>query len=152
MADATSRLLGPERLRWLRQLPLQWRAGDMLLVHATPDDLERAPALTASADELQRQFGGQGVALVVYGHTHRPGVRRISDFTLANSGSVGQPYDGDWRASYLLIDDGRVEVRRVTYDPQRELADLAASDYPFAASIFEMRRRGEYLSLPATAP
>jgi len=35
---------------------------------------------------------------------------------------------------------------------QRELADLAASDYPFAASIFEMRRRGEYLSLPATAP
>jgi predicted phosphodiesterase len=33
------------------------------------------------------------VAPAVYGHIHRPGVRHLGGFTLANSGSVGQTYD-----------------------------------------------------------
>ena len=37
--------------------------------------------------------------------------------------------DGDWRPSYLLCDDGRT-VRRVAYDLEGELAELAASGYP----------------------
>ena len=41
---------------------------------------------------------------------------------IVNPGSVGQPRDGDWRASYLLYDgaagngDGTLEHRRVEYD------------------------------------
>jgi diadenosine tetraphosphatase ApaH/serine/threonine PP2A family protein phosphatase len=68
--------------------------------------------------------------------------------TVANSGSVGQPYDGDWRPSYLLVEDGRPHVRRVTYDLERERALLAASGYPHADLIAEMRQRGIRLELP----
>jgi putative phosphoesterase len=146
-ADATAQLLGPERVQWLQQLPLDWRQGDLLLVHATPDDLNRAPRLDAPAEELERQYGSRGASVVVYGHIHRPGVRQLSGFTLANSGSVGQPYDGDWRASYLLITDGLVEVRRVEYELRRELTEVARSRYPYAEQIAQMRRSGKYLPL-----
>jgi putative phosphoesterase len=146
-ADATAKLLGPERVEWLRQLPHDWRHGNLLLVHATPDDLNHAPRLDALAEDLERQYGRQGAALLVYGHIHRPGVRHLGRFILANSGSVGQPYDGDWRASYLLITDGVAEVRRVDYDLARELTELARSRYPYAEQIAQMRSRGEYLPL-----
>ena len=66
--------------------------------------------------------------------------------TIANSGSVGQPYDGDWRrASYLLVDGGVPTVRRVEYDLDRELADLARSGYPRGSWLAQMRRSGASL-------
>ncbi len=77
-----------------------------------------------------RIFGAQQAELVVYGHIHRPYVRTLVGLTVANSGSVGLPYDGDWRASYLLIEDGTVSVRRVEYDLERELSDIRSSGFP----------------------
>jgi hypothetical protein len=58
---------------------------------------------------------------------------------------VGSPYDGDPRASYLLVDDGRAEVIRVAYDVEREVEGLLRSGYPDAERVAETRRRGEYI-------
>jgi diadenosine tetraphosphatase ApaH/serine/threonine PP2A family protein phosphatase len=33
-----------------------------------------------------------------------------------NPGSVGQPRDRDPRAAYAIIEDGRVELKRIEYD------------------------------------
>ena len=77
---------------------------------------------------------------MIYGHIHRPFVREMPDFTLVNSGSVGMPYDGDRRASYALIDDGVVSIRRVDYDVEREIRALLASGIPHAAWFAEMLR------------
>ena len=55
------------------------------------------------------------------------------------------PFDSDPRAGYLLIEDGRPELVRVAYDLEREAAMLAASGYPDAPRLTEMRRRGEFL-------
>ena len=51
---------------------------------------------------------------------------------LINTGSVGQPRDGDWRASYALwdIESQWVALQRVEYPvkiTQRKIAEL---DYP----------------------
>ncbi len=40
--------------------------------------------------------------------------------TVANTGSVSQSYDGDTRASYLVIDGEHLTIRRVEYDVQSE--------------------------------
>ena len=40
---------------------------------------------------------------------------------LVNVGSVGQPRDGDKRASYVIIDDEALHFRRIEYDVQRTL-------------------------------
>ena len=57
---------------------------------------------------------------------------------MANSGSVSLPYDGDRRASYLLIDDSVPAIRRVEYDIERELKALSASGIPHADWIARM--------------
>jgi len=63
------------------------------------------------------------------------------------SGSVGLPYDGDWRPSYLLIDDGVPSIRRVTYDIDREAADLRDAAHPYAGWLESEQRQGQF-SLP----
>jgi predicted phosphodiesterase len=144
-APATRELLGDDRLAWLRDLPADERLGDLLVLHATPDDLWRAPMPDATDAELSDVYGGCGAAEVVYGHIHRPYVRVLGPLTVANCGSVGLPWDGDPRASYLLIDDGEPRVMRVEYDVEREAAALERSGYPDAYRLAEMRRRARYL-------
>jgi putative phosphoesterase len=144
-APATRELLGEERIAWLRELPEERREGDLLLLHAGPGDLWRAPLPEATDEELLDAYGGLDAATVVYGHIHRPYVRDLSGLTVANSGAVGMPFDGDWRASYLLIEDGVPEVRRVEYDLERELDVLARSGYPDAERLGEIRQRGEFI-------
>ena len=96
--------------------------------------------------DLLKAYAELDAPLVVYGHIHRPYVRDLGSMTVANSGSVGSPYDGDPRASYLLVDDdGGAEVVRVEYDVEREVAGLLASGYPGAARIAESRRSGSYV-------
>ena len=55
------------------------------------------------------------------------------------------PWDGDPRASYLLIEDGRPQLVRVEYDVEREAALLLGSGYPDAPRLVEMRRRGVFV-------
>lgn len=146
-ARATKELLGEERVGWLRTLPGEWRSESVgvALVHASPGNLWRSPGADSSDAELVTTYGGLGARIAVYGHIHRPYVRVVEGFTVANSGSVGSPYDGDPRPSYLLIEDGRVAIRRVEYDVERECRELIASGYPHAAWIAEIRRRGAYV-------
>ncbi len=128
----TRTLLGEERLKWLEALPLQYSHEHFALVHASPDDLWRAPAPQASEDELQRIYAPLAARLVVYGHIHCPYVRPLPGMTVANSGSVSQSYDGDRRASYLVIDGKNVNIRRVEYDVESEARDLLRSGLPHA--------------------
>jgi putative phosphoesterase len=140
-AGATRALVGEERLPWLQALPLEWKSNGTGLVHAVPGDLW--PVILPDADDatLTATFGPLGTSVAVYCHIHRPYIRRLPDLIVANTGSVGLSLDGDTRASYLLLDDGEPETRRVTYDLERELALLAASDQPLARANVETLRR-----------
>jgi putative phosphoesterase len=150
-APATLELLGDERVAWLRGLPVQERLEDLVLVHAAPDDLWRAPLPDAEDDELSAVYQPLDATTAVYGHIHRPYTRALAGLTVANSGSVGIPWDGDPRACYLLIEDGRAQLMRVEYDVEREAALLLGSAYPDAPRLVEMRRRGVFVR-PGTAP
>lgn len=130
-ADVRERI-GEDRLKWLRALPREQMREHFALVHARPDTAWRAPMDSAADSDLQSAYGPLGRPVVVYGHIHRPYVRRISGVVVANSGSVGLPHDGDRRASYLLLDDGEPSIRRVEYDVDRELKALRSSGRPHA--------------------
>ncbi len=150
-APATLELLGEERVAWLQRLPGRLRRERLVLVHASPGDLWRAPSPDAEDAELSATYGSLDAATAVYGHIHRPYARALGRLTVANSGSVGMPWDGDPRASYLLVEDGEPQVIRVPYDVEREAALLRASDYPDATRLAEMRRRGVFVK-PGGAP
>ena len=51
---------------------------------------------------------------------------------LINPGSVGQPRDGDWRASYALwdLESSFIELVRVEYPVRRTQEKLAKAQWP----------------------
>ncbi len=148
-APSTLERLGQERTAWLRELPQERRVQDIAILHASPGDLWRAPMPDADECTLLEVYGRTGSRLVVHGHIHRPYVRAMLRLTVANCGSVGSPYDGDWRASYILIDDsGEPAVKRVEYDIEHEIIDLRMSNHPYAPWLAEMRRRGVFIPPP----
>ena len=144
IAPATTALLGADRLSWLQTLPLSWSSENVTVLHASPNDLWRAPLADAPDETLEAVYVGARTEAVIYGHIHRPFVRRLHVLTVANTGSVGLPYDGDPRASYLLQDGGNVVVRRVEYDIDREARLLLSSLYPHAEWLASILRTGTY--------
>jgi putative phosphoesterase len=145
IAPWTRAAIGDDRLQWFRSLPTRWRGDAITVVHASPNDLWRAPLPGASCDELEGTYGDLGVPLVIYGHIHRPYVRQLRQLVVANSGSVSLSYDGDRRAAYLLIEDGRPVIRRVEYDIEREIRDLAKSHCPYRQWLAAMLASGTYI-------
>jgi len=142
MAEAACEALGPERLAWLRELPRRHMTEDLALVHASPENLWRAPAHTASDADLQSAYASLGRPVAVYGHIHRPYVRVMPGLTVANSGSVGLSHDGDPRAAYLLIDGLEATIRRVEYQVDREIQNLRDSGMPHAEWVAKCLKQG----------
>jgi putative phosphoesterase len=145
---ATVDALGAGRLQWLQSLPTRWSAHGLAVVHASPDDLWRAPSPEATDDELGTTYHPLGEPRVVYGHIHRPYVRRVGEVLVANAGSVSLSYDGDPRASYALVGDDGIEIRRVEYDVEREAALLVERKHPHAAWLARLLRSGAYSPPP----
>jgi diadenosine tetraphosphatase ApaH/serine/threonine PP2A family protein phosphatase len=118
---------------WLRELPLMQAVDDFTIVHATLDTPEEW-GYVFNALDAAASFAHQGTPLCFFGHTHVAGafvrdggVKRVTVDQLTidqtkqyfiNTGSVGQPRDGDWRAAYCIyhLDKNVVEQRRVNYD------------------------------------
>jgi predicted phosphodiesterase len=144
MAAFSRETLGDERLAWLRGLPQQQLYGSLTLVHASPATVWRAPAANATEEELATAYGCGTTATVVYGHVHQPFVRSCAGRTIANSGSVGLPYDGDPRASYLLLDNTAATVRRVSYDVDCEIELMRASGLPYPEWTARMLRSARF--------
>jgi putative phosphoesterase len=141
VAAATRDALGEDRLAWLRDLPRTQRHVSMTLVHATPGDLWRAPAAEASDAELESMYAPLGQATVIYAHIHHPYIRSVSGRIVANTGSVSLSYDGDPRASYLLLEDSIPSIRRVAYDMDKELEALSNCGLPHREWLAKMLER-----------
>jgi diadenosine tetraphosphatase ApaH/serine/threonine PP2A family protein phosphatase len=72
--------------------------------------------------------------MIAFGHTHLPWRREVSGIHFVNTGSVGRPKDGDWRAGYVLAEMGKgtigVEFVRVEYDVEAAIRAIRESDLP----------------------
>ena len=134
IAAAARAALGEERLAWLRALPRKLTYQATALVHARPGDAWRSPAPEAGDADLESVYGPLGQPVAVYAHIHRSYVRNLSGMIVANTGSVSLSYDGDSRASYLLLEDGSLHPR-VPYDVDEEVKALQAAGLPHAGWI-----------------
>jgi putative phosphoesterase len=91
------------------------------LFHGSPRDPLNEYVFPGISDGAVRSLVQAASArIVLLGHTHMPMLYRFKDGVLANPGSVGQPRDGDRRASFALLTlsqaDVKFEVQRVEYD------------------------------------
>ncbi|HEY9450722.1 MAG TPA: metallophosphoesterase family protein [Gemmatimonadaceae bacterium] len=109
----------------------------VVLVHGTPTlntvywTEERPDAFCLKMAELA---GAKGGDVICFGHTHKPWHRVIEGIHFVNTGSVGRPKDGDWRAGYALLEVGHgaptVEFVRVPYDLERATRAIRESELP----------------------
>jgi hypothetical protein len=141
-AQRTRELLGEERVEWLIRQPLQWRDQELAVVHATPGDCWAVVAHDASDEQLRTTYGELGTGIVVYGHIHHPFIRELDALTVANSGSVSLALDGDVRAKYAVVEDGRVHHRQIVYDVEQVARAMLEMDYPSAEMYATWLRTG----------
>lgn len=107
------------------------------LVHATP--VNNLVYVTADrSDEFLTRMAQQANAkpgdVICFGHTHVPWHREVQGVHFVNTGSVGRPKDGDWRAGYVLleVEPGRVSVDfvRVGYDVDQAARGVVEAGLP----------------------
>jgi putative phosphoesterase len=135
-------------LRFLSRLPLTrlltLETTRYFLVHATPRDPldEYGPP-----DEQfwQKRLQNVEADVVCVGHTHVPYVMEVGDKLVINPGSIGQPRDGDPRASFAVIEDYKVELLRAEYPVEETVATIQASSLPETAKdlLTEVVRTGK---------
>ena len=84
--------------------------------------------------KMGNAVGARAGDVVAFGHTHKPWHRVVGDVQFVNTGSVGRPKDGDWRAGYVVLDASdagvTVEFRRVEYDVECTATAILASTLP----------------------
>lgn len=150
MVPAMRAAIGAERISWLQSLPHLHSLEGITVIHASPDDLWRAPLEKASDADLESTYGTLGSPLVIYGHIHHPYVRALTGMKVANTGSVSLSYDGDPRASYLIVDEKEITLRRVDYDRESEANDLLHSGVPHAEWLCRILLAGRYVAPDST--
>jgi putative phosphoesterase len=109
----------------------------ILLVHGSPRKMNEYLFEDRPISSFQRLAAGSNADVILFGHTHKPYVKDVDGVTFVNVGSIGKPKDGDWRACYALLDEGKVTFRRIEYDVNAAAAAIRATDLPreFAADI-----------------
>jgi predicted phosphodiesterase len=84
--------------------------------------------------KMARQAGATAGDVIAFGHTHKPWHRAVDGIHFVNTGSVGRPKDGDWRAGYVILDlaDGAVSAAfvRVEYDLERAMRAIRDGGLP----------------------
>ncbi|HDY69600.1 MAG TPA: metallophosphoesterase [Actinobacteria bacterium] len=102
----------------------------VLAVHAAPSDhLFKYLTPDTPVAELAAEMEAVSADIVLTGHSHRPFIREFGERMLVNVGSVGQPRDGIPSASYAVLEDGRVELKRTEYDIEAAVGKLKALPY-----------------------
>lgn len=141
-------ILSPTHLKYLSRLPVSQTVeldqNRFYLVHATPRD-PMDEYLAQDAEAWKIRLATITADFVCVGHTHLQFHMQLGRLQLLNPGSVGQPRDGDPRAAYAIIQDGRVELKRVEYDIDAAVAALrsaALSPHDFALAESMLRTGG----------
>lgn len=139
--------LSEEDKQWLRELRFVRQVRDFTIVHATLDTPHKWGYVFNQLDAAA-SFSYQHTNLCFYGHTHAPrayvkdgAIKGIPLQRLLieankkyfiNVGSVGQPRDGDWHASYCVYSptERLVQLRRIEYDINTAQDKIVAAGLP----------------------
>ena len=151
----TTKHLTPESASWLHALPKISEMGAATLVHGSPR--EPLGEYVIDAEGARENLEVLSTPVLFHGHTHIPAywamrggepesvaidghAQPLLSPSLINVGSVGQPRDGDVRASWVLWDRsddgsaigalGTVTWRRVAYDVARTQSLVRAAELP----------------------
>lgn len=135
--------------RFIASLPILYRDNDAIFLHGSPRDplmeyilKQECKDVTGKISIKLTDIFSRIERLLFAGHTHFPGIiNQDGDFVsqqeiqgryrlnptqkyIINAGSVGQPRDGDPRASYAIFDGETIQFRRIKYDHNKTMKKI----------------------------
>ena len=150
--------LGDNEIEYLQSFAFRRVEFGSVFAHANPIEPEEWEALFLP-QQLEWCMSLLDWPISFFGHTHHSAIYcQIQERTvplssaklvvghhkyLVNPGSVGQPRDGDWRASFALwdLDQEYVELHRVEYPVERTQEKMQQAGWP--TYVAERLSRGE---------
>lgn len=148
----TQKRLSQKSFVFLKNMKENIKKKKLLFCHANPSGASDWYYITEKSG-ISRSFFRTRAKILFAGHTHAPAVITRNNFfcvyikkpangavvpaaklkrQIFNCGSIGQPRDGDPRASYLIYDteENMVEFHRVVYDHEYAAKKIVAAGLP----------------------
>jgi putative phosphoesterase len=127
-----------ESKEFMRGLPFDLRfpvgGVDIHLVHGSPRKVNEYLFEDKPVSLYERLAAAESGPVLVFGHTHKPWVRKYGDVLFVNCGSVGKPKDGDPRVAFAVLratgESVSVSIERVVYDAGAVAAEVREAGLP----------------------
>jgi predicted phosphodiesterase len=139
-----------EHAEYLDTLPFTLTAESapsLRVFHGSPRSYQEGIGEWTCTEKLTEHFESIEEPLLVCAHTHRPLVREVGEGLIVNVGSVGLPFNGDWRAQYVIFtlkaSGWDVEFRQVDYDRDAFLRAYETSGFLAAGDVSALLLRKE---------
>jgi putative phosphoesterase len=104
------------------------------LVHGSPRRVNEYLFEDKPARLYERLAAAERDPVLVFGHTHKPWVRKYGRVLFVNCGSVGKPKDGDPRGAFAVLqattDSVQVAIERFDYDAEAVAAEVREVGLP----------------------
>ncbi len=134
----TYRQLSKPARNYLQNLPCSVRCTreglNILLTHGSPESMDEPLQDNTPVKRFEQLAQTSHADLILCGHTHKFFLKKIKNVWFVNPGSVGRPFDGDPRASYVVMDiDGRkisVSNRRISYPLKSVIRAMTQKKFP----------------------
>jgi putative phosphoesterase len=149
--EYTWEILDRSEIEYLQKLPpfikTEIDGKKLYLTHASPRSMFEYIKPETPDEEIQAMVNEATepveAEFLVVGHSHIPMNRKLGNFSIINPGSVGQPRDGDNRASCAVFDieSGKMEVVRREYDIEKVCAKIEER-MPHAEELATILRTG----------
>lgn len=138
-------------LKFLASLPAQkrktWVNHKLLLTHGSPRSNTERMDYKSPWAKLKKILTEVEADVILVGHSHRICSLQVENKQIINVGSVGAPYDGDKRASYVILklNKERIQLkqRRVAYPVDKTITLAVRRSLPFLTSYKYMLKEAD---------
>lgn len=147
--------LSAEHITYIESLPFSMQSAlvpDLHIYHGTPASNQEGLGTWTSSDRLEEIAGEISGTAFATAHTHRPLLEEVGGVTFVNVGSVGLPFNGDWRAQYAILTHDatrgswEVEFRQIEWDRDAFLETYETSGFLDEGKITSTLLRREVLT------
>ncbi len=123
---------------FLRKLPehldLSFAGKKFLLVHGSPEDMDEPLRKNTSTRRFRELAQKVHSDYVFFGHTHVYFTKNVNSVTFVNPGGVSRSFDGDPRASYVILEEENSQIKiihkRIRYDLGNFLREMSQKGFP----------------------
>ena len=136
---------------YLRDLPeylkLKSAGYQFLIVHGSPDSRSEHLTSRTQPERFKSLSMKSESDFIIFGHSHEPFAHLINRTWFINPGSVGRSDDGDYRASYAILEisenNTHIHHHRVDYDLNKVIDTM--NEYNFPGQFIQMVKLGKNL-------